>query len=447
MFCNMFAVQLPYGRGRESLARTIRNQKIDSRSARSQLSPRREPYWTMMGAGCALGYRRITTGGSWIARFRDETGRRSYEALGSADDARDADGVTVFTYAQAQNKARAYFDRRVREIAGDVVPSSGPFTVAHAVASYLTTYERRGGKRLDLMAGKAKNYVLPELGAVAVSKLTKGRIERWLYSVAESPARVRTRPGTPQKHRGPLAGPEDRRRRKATANRVFALLRAALNHAYQEGRVAHDDAWRRVRAFREAESVRICYLSDDDARRLVSACDPDFRQIVVAALLTGCRYSEITNLVAEDFNPDSGTIRIKTSKSGRPRHVALSAEGAKFFERQVAGKRRDEMVFVRSNGRRWKTADQQRPLASACKKIALTDVTFHGFRHTYASRLAMKGVPFGVIAAQLGHRDTRMVERHYGHLAPNYIAETVRAAFTTMGVVEPDNVIPLKVTA
>jgi len=46
----------------------------------------------------------------------------------------------------------------------------------------------------------------------------------------------------------------------------------------------------------------------------------------------------------------------------------------------------------------------------------------------------MKGVPLTVIAAQLGHADVRMVEKHYGHLAPNYIADTVRAAFGSMGL-------------
>jgi hypothetical protein len=53
----------------------------------------------------------------------------------------------------------------------------------------------------------------------------------------------------------------------------------------------------------------------------------------------------------------------------------------------------------------------------------------------------MRGVPLGVIAAQLGHADTRMVEKHYGHLAPSYIAETVRAAFGSLGIVEPTKVL------
>ena len=70
-------------------------------------------------------------------------------------------------------------------------------------------------------------------------------------------------------------------------------------------------------------------------------------------------------------------------------------------------------------------------------------VNFHGLRHTYASRLAMRGVPLAVIAIQLGHADTRMVEKHYGHLAPSYVADTVRAAFGSLGIVVPSNVVPI----
>ena len=66
-------------------------------------------------------------------------------------------------------------------------------------------------------------------------------------------------------------------------------------------------------------------------------------------------------------------------------------------------------------------------------------------RHTYTSRLAMRGVPLAVIAAQLGHADTRMVEKHYGHLSSGYVADTARAAFGTLGLVEPSK--PVAITS
>ena len=55
------------------------------------------------------------------------------------------------------------------------------------------------------------------------------------------------------------------------------------------------------------------------------------------------------------------------------------------------------------------------------------------------ARLAMQGVPLPVIARQLGHADTRMIERHYAHLSLSYVADTVRADFPKLGIVEPSN--------
>ena len=55
----------------------------------------------------------------------------------------------------------------------------------------------------------------------------------------------------------------------------------------------------------------------------------------------------------------------------------------------------------------------------------------------------MQGVPLPVIAKQLGHADTRMTEKHYAHLAPNYVADTIRAHFPDMGIVQKDNVTAL----
>jgi hypothetical protein len=63
---------------------------------------RREPYWTAMSGGCHVGYRRTPRGGTWIGRYRDNaTGKRHFDALGPANDIRDADGITVFSFAHA----------------------------------------------------------------------------------------------------------------------------------------------------------------------------------------------------------------------------------------------------------------------------------------------------------------------------------------------------------
>jgi integrase len=402
------------------MARAVRNTKIDTRSARLKLAERREPYWTVISEGCALGYRRGTKGGTWIAKYRDETGHRHHESLGAADDARDSDGVSVFTFSQAQERARSWFQRKAREQTGDFIPLDRPYTVADALAEYIADYKRRSGKATDRLECSAAAWINPDLGAVPIDKLTKRRIETWHQKIADTPPRLRTKAGAEQKHREADGSLEGVRRRRSTANRVLTILKAALNHAHREGRCVNDDAWRKVRAFREAEGIRLCYLSDDEARRLSNACHTDFRALVTAALLTGCRYGELATMIVDDFNPDSGTVQVRTSKSGKPRHVVLTQEGRDFVAGLAAGRPNSTRLFLRQNGRPWAKSEQQRPLAAACARAKIDPpVNFHGLRHTYASRLAMRAVPLAVIAAQLGHSDTRMVEKHYGHLSPS----------------------------
>jgi integrase len=351
----------------------------------------------------------------------------------------------VFSFAQAQQRARDWFARKAREDAGDFVPLDRPYTVADALADYRADYLRRGGKAVDRLDASAAAWIAPDLGAIPLAKLSNRRIVEWHQKIADTPPRLRTKPGAPQKHRQADASVEAVRQRRSTANRVLTILKAALNHAHREGRCAGDDAWRTVRAFREADAARRRYLSDDEARRLVNACAADFRVLVTAALLTGCRYGELAAMTVDDFNRDAGTVRVRLAKSGKPRHVALTQEGRDFFASLAAGKPGGARLCLRANGgKAWRKSEQQRPLSAACTAARIDPpVNFHGLRHTYASRLAMKSVPLAVIAAQLGHADTRMVEKHYGHLSPGYVADTVRTAFGALGIVEASNAVPL----
>jgi integrase len=117
------------------------------------------------------------------------------------------------------------------------------------------------------------------------------------------------------------------------------------------------------------------------------------------------------------------------------RHVVLTAEGRDCFQQWTAGRPSIANVFRRATGDLWGKSHQSRPLEEASTRVNIVPhVTFHILRHTHASHLAMKGVPMGVIAAQLGHSDTRMTEKHYAHLAPSYVAETIRANFPVLGI-------------
>ena len=165
----------------------------------------------------------------------------------------------------------------------------------------------------------------------------------------------------------------------------------------------------------------------DEARRLLNTCDEDFRKIVEAALLTGARYGELAAMIVSDFNPDSGTVHIRTSKAGKARHVVLNDEGRALFERLTTGRAGDHLIFTKADGTMWGKSHQHRRLKAASERAKiLPALDFHSLRHSWASLTIMAGAPLLVVAQNLGHADTRMVERHYGHLAHSFVAETIR---------------------
>jgi integrase len=66
-------------------------------------------------------------------------------------------------------------------------------------------------------------------------------------------------------------------------------------------------------------------------------------------------------------------------------------------------------------------------MAEACQRAVIEPAAnFHALRHTYTSHAVMAGAPLMAVAKNLGHSDTRMVEKHYGHLSESYVAEAIR---------------------
>ncbi len=164
------------------MARTIRNTKLDTRSARASLTMRREPYWTVIAGGCAVGYRKGKKGGTWVARWRAPDAKQHYNALGPSDDALDAEDLTVFSFKEAQEKARAWFAEQERAAGSDRV-QSGPYTVADAMTDYLAWMESEGKSSARDSRIRADAMILPDLGDVRYRSLPlhrydNGAIER-----------------------------------------------------------------------------------------------------------------------------------------------------------------------------------------------------------------------------------------------------------------------------
>jgi integrase len=419
------------------MARRVRDKALDSREGRGKLKPRGKPYWRTIERGLHLGYRRLKgKAGTWWARHY--VGQQEYEteSIGVADDLSDADGVAILDYWQAQTAARERMVNRAHAAAG----KTGPLTVTDAVEQYLEWLESNRKSVYDVRR-RAEAFIIPRLGDVECSALTADVVRAWHSKLAKEPPRIRTPKGLQPRHRVLDAGDtEARRRRCVSANRVLTILKAALNRAWREGKIPSDAQWRRVKPFGDVTVARVRYLSVAEAKRLINACDGEFRSLTRAALATGARYGELTRLQVHDFNRDAGTIAIRQSKSGKARHVVLTQEGATFFERLTAGRGGHEVLLPRADGNAFTKSNQSHRMIAACARAKITPpVGFHQLRHTWASLAVMNGVPLLIVAKNLGHSDTRMVEKHYGHLAPSYIVEAIRKGAPTFGLSKADS--------
>jgi integrase len=406
------------------MARVRQHANLGSREARRRLKVRAEPYWLVIERGLSLGYRKSAEGGAWIVR-RYEAGRRRHleGRLGTADDFREADGVDVLDFGQAQRKLLSEAHQDALEATGQLQ------TVADAVASYADHLRIHAKSAADAEV-KLLAYVVPKLGQTRVSDLTESDMDAWLAWALKRRRKPRGRIagagsiGTKEvKDIASLDESAERlRKRKATINRVISSFKACLKRAGAADRVL-----KRLRKFRAVDAARLRWLTVEEARRLQNASSADFRPLAIGALLTGCRMGELLALRASDFDSRSKTILIADSKSGKPRRVPLTEDGMTLFANLTAGQAENARMFARADGSPWYRIAVMRAMRSACEggKIVPT-ATFHTLRHTYASHLVQAGVPLLFVATALGHADTRMVEKHYGHLAPSHVAEMIR---------------------
>jgi integrase len=203
----------------------------------------------------------------------------------------------------------------------------------------------------------------------------------------------------------------------ASINRPLAVLRHLLKVAHEEWGLLADVP--RVRLEKESQG-RLRWLTKEEASRLLAAAakskNADLHDLVVVALYTGLRQSELLGLTWERVDRSRGVIRLEITKSGKRREVPFGRAVDDVFARR---QRAAGTVFPRSKWNSYRTAFE-----TTVRVAGLDDFHWHDLRHTYASWLVQAGRPLVEVKDLLGHATLAMTMR-YAHLAPEHLRQAV----------------------
>jgi integrase len=228
-------------------------------------------------------------------------------------------------------------------------------------------------------------------------------------------------------------------RSPATVVRYLSALSHVFSVAVKEWGWLEDSPTRKVSKPRESRG-RVRFLDEEEKERLLQACKESSNAylypIVVIAISSGMRYSEIVNLKFPDLDLPRKRIILQETKNGDRRAVPLAGQALELLI-QLEKKRRIDtnLLFPKMRSRRplssfsedslEQVQKVQKPIqirtawAVALKKAQIQDFRFHDLRHCAASYFAMSGASLTEIADILGHKTMSMVKR-YSHLSDSH---------------------------
>lgn len=202
----------------------------------------------------------------------------------------------------------------------------------------------------------------------------------------------------------------------------LALLRRVINHAIRMRLWVGANPVEQL-ALPHVDNKRFRFLSVEEADLLLATLKGRSKStwsISLMSLYTGMRLGEVLGLRWEAVNLGARVAQVLDPKNGRSRTVSLTESVVRMLV--DTGADRHGLVFAGRNGLRREISDT---FARVVEEIGLnkgvTDrrgrVVFHTLRHTFASLLAMSGVPLYQLMDLMGHRSIEMTKR-YASLCP-----------------------------
>lgn len=342
-----------------------------------------------------MGARRMK--GAWWVDFRFE--RERYRLKSPVNSRR---GAEEYERKLRQKLLDGTFRRKEDETQEEIRATP---TVAEFAKEFISSYAKANNKPSEVESKEAilKNHLKPAFGPLKLDKVDGRKLEA--YKAKKLKAGLKAK----------------------TINNHLTVLHKMLALAVEWRIIEHAPAMKWLRT----PDPEFDFLDFAEAERLRGGGDGEWPAMITLGLKTGLRLGELLALRWADVDLVAGKVvvrrsvargQIGTPKNGRSREVPLSAEAIKVLKahRHLRG----ELVFCNADGGLLKKSECKWPLWRACKRAGLRPLGWHVLRHTFASHLAMRGVPLKAVQELLGHATIEMTMR-YAHLAPAIHREAV----------------------
>jgi integrase len=210
----------------------------------------------------------------------------------------------------------------------------------------------------------------------------------------------------------------------ASVNRELAFLKRVFNVAIADGK-ADTNPVRRVKLFKE-NNKRVRFLSDEEEPQLREALGEKKWEMVAVAIHTGLRQSEQFYLRWEYVDFNTGILTIPRSKHGEVRRIPMN-DTVREILRNRPSRLKSAYVFPSRTGETPIDARNyvRRVFMKALKRAGIEGFRWHDLRHTFASRLVMKGVDTSTVQELMGHKTLAMTQR-YAYLSPAHQLDAVQ---------------------
>lgn len=210
-----------------------------------------------------------------------------------------------------------------------------------------------------------------------------------------------------------------------TVNQETSFLHGMLRRAVSWGWIERDPLVKGAFEALPDERGRVDYFAPDEWRAFLAAVDEEVRPVFRTLLYTGARLNEALSLTWADVDLPGRKIVFTMRKTrGRLKAQRMSGALAEVLDALPRGTPAAP-VFTRKDGKAWPDHDVKRRFYRAARKAGTREaLSVHSIRHTFASWLAIEGVPLRTIAELLGHSSVAMTFR-YAHLSPAHLQEAV----------------------